>query len=69
MDGVDFTLKRSRAIQHGRVGEQVDDHVAADGENAGERKEAIEEELVAAQKRRGVIVIQSGPFHCRLCMA
>ena len=51
MDPIDRDLKRRHAVEHRGVGEQVDDQVAADRHQAGQRKQAIDQKLMAREER------------------
>ncbi len=53
VDSIDLRLKRSRAVEDRRIGQQVDDQVPADRQNAGQRKQAVDQELVARDEGRG----------------
>jgi hypothetical protein len=50
VDLIDPGLKGFRPVQDGGVGGQVDEHVAADGEQAQQRMEAANHELIPAKQ-------------------
>ena len=59
VDRVDVLLEGAGAVEHAGVGDQVDGHVRADGDESAERMQAANHELVPSEKRlRGTIHVR-----------